>query len=84
MVGQQRCTRNTHRNAYDLLMKSVSQCDIYIVNQVHYIILNVLSCETLIPFNLSDRLEGSKAVESNIVLLILLEGEVYEFRDSVF
>ncbi len=73
------CTRNTNRNAYDLLMKGVSQCDIYIVNDVHYISLKVLCCETLIPFNLSDRPEGPKADESKIVLFILLEGEVYEF-----
>ncbi len=65
-------------------MKSVSQCDMYIVYEVHHIILKVLSCETLIPFNISDRPEGTKAVESNIVIFILLEGEVYEFCDGVF
>ncbi len=78
------CTRNTHRNVYDLLMKSVSQCDIYIVYKVHYIFLKVLICETLILFNFCVRPEGSKAVESNIVLFILLEGEVYDFWDGVF
>ncbi len=81
--GQQKCTRNTTRNAYDLLMTSVSQCDIYIVYKVHYIILKFLSCETLIPFNFSERPEGSKAVEINIVLIIFLEGEVLSFSRAV-
>ncbi len=64
-------------------MKGVShsQCDRYIVYVVHYLVLEVLSCQTLIPCNSSDRPEGSKVVESNIVLFILLEGEVYEVLD---
>ncbi len=63
-------------------MKSVSQCYMHIVYEVHYILLKVLSCDT--SFNFSDRPEGSKAVKRNIALFILLEGEVYEFGDSVF